>query len=110
MDRSIGTSPSAISPVLPYSPYIGDAGQRPVNTSLRQSGLGFNATRSSLESRASTGAPSMLRRNPPTVLSKPVVGSPSGSFKLSDEDEAQPPPRPTPSRKSKSSTSPLSRP
>jgi hypothetical protein len=51
-----------------------------------------------------------LRRNAPTVLPKPVVGSPSGSFKLSDEDEAQPPPRLPPSRKSKPSTSPLSRP
>ncbi|KAF8468061.1 hypothetical protein DFH94DRAFT_776886 [Russula ochroleuca] len=85
--------------------FFGDASQR-----MGQAGSGFKATRQSLESRASTGALSMLRRNAPTVLPNPAVGSPHGSFELSDEDEAQLPPRHPPSRKSESSTSPPSRP
>jgi hypothetical protein len=105
INRFFGTSPSAISPVIPYSLHIGDASQR-----MGQAGSGFKATRQSLESRASTGALSMLRRNAPTVLPNPAVGSPHGSFELSDEDEAQLPPRHPPSRKSESSTSPPSRP
>lgn len=82
----IGTPP-AISPVIPYFPYMGDVRQRRMYTTTRRTGSGFSVTRPSLGTRDSTGA---VFTSAPTILPSPATGSesPRGSLDLGDEGQS----------------------
>jgi hypothetical protein len=88
LDRPIDTSSFAISPVVPYIPYMGDPHQRRTYTSRKRTGSGFSAARPSLLTRASTGTLFTSPIDAPTVLPEPVISSSYGSSDLSDEGQS----------------------
>jgi hypothetical protein len=80
MDRSTITSSSAI-----HFPYLGDARQRRF---ARRTDPGYSGTRPSLVTQASTSVLSTSRRDSPTILPNPAIGSSYEPFDLSDEGQS----------------------
>jgi hypothetical protein len=93
MDRTTATSSSAI-----HFPFIGDARQRR-STTQRWTDSGYSGTTPSPITRASTSALSTSRRDFPTNLPNPAIGSSYELFGLNDEGQL-----------SAESSNPLSRP
>ena len=87
MDRSGSTTSSlAISPVIPYFSYMGDARQRRTYSSTRRTGSRFSATGPGHVTGASTGALLTSHRDATTFLPNTIItSSPRGSFDIIDE-------------------------
>ena len=86
-DRSIGTSPFAIPPVIPYFPYLEwrpeDVRQR-INSPTVRTGTGFGTARPDPVTRASARALFTSRRDASAALPSPATSSPHRSFDSTD--------------------------